>query len=436
MAFQQALSGLRVSSNAIDATSNNIANAATVGYKNQAAHFGDMFAAALNGSGASQIGIGANLLAVQQQFTQGNITTTNNPLDIAINGGGFFRMSNNGAITYSRNGQFHLDKDGFIVDDLDRNLTGYGTVNGIISQSIAPLQVSAAFLSPQATGQNPSAAYNGVRVGINLDSRADVPVSPWVNGGAPGDTTSYTPDPTTYNWRTSLDVYDSLGNPHNLAFYFVKTATPGEWEVYTSVDGTTNQNSGGPGPLGTLTFDNMGRLTGGSPMAASIDLDNLMVSQGQVNSALSPLAFNIDFAETTQFGTNSGLNKFGLQQDGYAPGSFTGITVSPDGVVQVSYSNGQTVPTGQVILADFANPNGLRAIGNNQWVETSESGPPMLDIAGTSGRGALQAMAVEESNTDLTQELVNLITFQRNYQANAQSIRTQDAIMQTIVSLR
>ncbi|MDR2838567.1 MAG: flagellar hook protein FlgE [Azonexus sp.] len=435
MAFQQALSGLYVSSNAIDATSNNIANASTVGYKNQAAHFGDMFAASLNGSGASQIGIGANLIAVAQQFTQGNITTTNNPLDIAINGGGFFRMSNDGSITYTRNGQFHLDKEGFIVDDQGRNLTGYQTVNGIVTRIVAPLHVDSSFLSPMATGSNPSASYNGAQVNINLDSRSTVPTSTWLDGNAPGDLASYTPDPTTYSYTTSMDIYDTLGNPHNMAYYFVKTANPGEWDVYVSVDGTTNQNvTPGGGPAATLTFDTMGRLVSGSPMNLSIDMNSVMASQGQTNNASSPLNFPVNFSGTSQYGSSFAVNS--LTQDGYSPGSLTGLGVTADGIVQGRYSNGQTISLGQIILSDFANPNGLKAIGNNQWVETSESGPPLLDVAGINGRGALQAMAVEESNTDLTQELVNLITFQRNYQANAQSIKTQDAIMQTIVNLR
>ena len=437
MAFQQALSGLNTSSKAIDATSHNIANSSTVGYKAGVAHFADVYAASLSGNGASQIGIGANLVAIQQQFTQGNITTTNNPLDIAINGGGFFRMDNNGAISYTRNGQFHLDKNGFVINDQGLVLTGYAMQNGALTQTVVPLQISASYLTPQATGSNVNSPFHGIKVNLNLDSRQTEPASPWVDGGAPGDTGSYTPDPTTYNFATGTTIYDSLGNPHNLMFYFRKTTAGSEWEVYATLDGTTNQNIvPGGGPIGTLTFDALGQISGGSPMNVTLDIFNAMVSQGQPNGngALAIQTFPIDFLGTTQFGSSNSVNR--IEQDGYAAGALVGVSVAQDGIIQARYSNGQTYGMGQVVLVDFTNPNGLRSIGNNQWIETSDSGAPMIGAPDTSGRGVLTSYSVEESNVDLTSELVNLITNQRNYQANAQSIKTQDQIMQTLVNLR
>ncbi|WP_434515340.1 flagellar hook protein FlgE [Dechloromonas sp. ARDL1] len=436
MAFQQALSGLNTASKAIDATSNNIANSSTVGYKASVTHFSDVYAASLAGAGASQIGIGVNLGAVQQQFTQGNITATSNALDISINGAGFFQMDQNGATTYTRNGQFHLDKNGYIVNDQNLKLTGYAALSGVIVPSTpAPLQISASALAPKATGYNTSSSFNGVKANLNLDSRQSTPTSPWVNGGAAGSTTAFTPDPLTYNYSTALSMYDSLGNDHTMTFYFRKTAVSGQWDVYANVDGTTNQNNGAAGPIGTLTFGTNGQITAGSPMNVTVNVSNVVASQGKPpNGAQATQTFPIDFTGTTQFGSPFGTNR--LEQDGYAAGNLIGLSIGSDGVVQGRYSNGQTFAQGQVVLANFTNPNGLQALGNNQWSETSVSGPALVGAPSTSNLGVISSSTIEESNVDLTGELVNLITQQRNYQANAQSIKTQDQVMQTLVNLR
>lgn len=436
MAFQQALSGLNTASKAIDATSHNIANSSTVGYKASVTHFSDVYAASLAGAGASQIGIGVNLGAVQQQFTQGNITATSNALDISINGAGFFQMDQNGATTYTRNGQFHLDKNGYIVNDQNLKLTGYAALSGVIVPSTpAPLQISASALAPKATGYNTSSSFNGVKANLNLDSRQSTPTSPWVNGGAAGSTTAFTPDPLTYNYSTALSMYDSLGNDHTMTFYFRKTAVSGQWDVYANVDGTTNQNNGAAGPIGTLTFGTNGQITAGSPMNVTVNVSNVVASQGKPpNGAQATQTFPIDFTGTTQFGSPFGTNR--LEQDGYAAGNLIGLSIGSDGVVQGRYSNGQTFAQGQVVLANFTNPNGLQALGNNQWSETSVSGPALVGAPNTSNLGVISSSTIEESNVDLTGELVNLITQQRNYQANAQSIKTQDQVMQTLVNLR
>lgn len=431
MAFQQGLSGLNTSSKAIDVTSNNIANSSTVGYKASVSHFADVYANSLSGAGASQIGIGVNLAAVQQQFTQGNITTTSNPLDISINGAGFFRMNQNGAVTYTRNGQFHLDKSGYIINDQGMRLTGYPAQNGIIRATTpSDLQISASDIAPVATGSNTTTAFQGVKANLNLDSREAVPTTAWANGGASG---VWSPDPLTYNYSTALSVYDTLGNAHTLTMYFRKAAGTGDWNVYSNVDGTTNQRvtltTSGP-----LNFDTSGQLQSGSPINVSIDLAGVMADLGKPNNAATPLAFDVDFTGTTQFGSSFGTNR--LEQDGYAAGHLVGLSVGDDGVIQGRYSNGQTFNQGQVVLANFTNPNGLQALGNNQWSETSVSGPALVGAPNTSNLGVLQSASVEESNVDLTAELVNLITEQRNYQANAQSIKTQDQIMQTLVNIR
>ncbi|WP_371324732.1 flagellar hook protein FlgE [Dechloromonas sp. ZY10] len=434
MAFQQGLSGLGVSSKALDVTSHNIANASTVGYKGANAHFGDVYAAALNGGGASQIGIGVNLAAVQQQFNQGNITTTNNPLDISINGAGFFRMDKSGATTYTRNGQFHLDKSGFIVNDQGMKLTGYIAQGGVITAATpAPLQIDSSAIPPVATGSNPTSSFKGVKANLSLDSRATTTgMLPW-GTPAPVAGQPWTPDPKSYNWSTALTTFDSLGNPHNLTMYFRKAATAGDWEIYANVDGTDAALS--PLSSNALNFDTSGKLTTTMPLNISIDLNGINAALGKpVNAAVAPLTFDIDLTGTGQYGQAFGTNR--LEQDGYAPGNLVGLSVGADGVVQGRYSNGKSFAQGQVVLTNFTNPNGLLSMGNNQWVETSDSGPPLVGAPQTSSLGTLTAASVEESNVDLTAELVNLITFQRNYQANAQSIKTQDQIMQTIVNLR
>ena len=186
--------------------------------------------------------------------------------------------------------------------------------------------------------------------------------------------------------------------------------------------------------MGTLNFNTSGQLNSGNPVAISIDLNNVGTSLGNTNGAATPLAFNIDFTGSTQFGSLFGTNR--IEQDGYTAGHLVGLSVGNDGVIQGRYSNGQTFNQGQVVLANFTNPNGLQSLGNNQWTETSDSGPALVGAPNTSSLGVLSSATVEESNVDLTAELVNLITQQRNYQANAQSIKTQDQILQTLVNLR
>ena len=434
MSFQQGLSGLNASAKALDVLGNNIANANTVGFKSAEAHFGDVFANSLAGAGAAQVGIGVGTSAIVQQFSQGNVTATNNPLDMAINGGGFYRMISNGTVTYSRNGQFHLDRSGYIVDDRSRVLTGYkaDSTGEIIQASPEDLRLDNSDQSPVATGTGVG-SFQGVKATINFDSRSIAPASatppaPWAAG--------VNHDPSTYNWSTAVSIYDSLGNPHTLSLYAVKTATSGLWDIHAAVDGTTDANV----TLGTptLQFTSSGQLdssiAGNGIVNVSIDLDTVMTDSGKVNSATTPLAFDIDFGGSTQFGSSFGANR--LEQDGYASGRLSGISVAADGVIRGNYTNGQSRNLGQVVLVNFTNPNGLTSLGGNQWAETSSSGSAIVGAPGTASLGVLQSAAVEESNVDLTAELVKMITQQRNYQANAQSIKTQDQIMQTMVNLR
>ena len=411
MAFEQGLSGLSAAAKNLDVIGNNVANVNTVGFKESQAHFADIYATAGGLVGGNTPGIGTRVSAIAQSFSQGSLTATSNPLDFAINGSGFFRLSDNGAINFSRNGQFHLDKTGYIVNDNGGRLTGYPAgPDGILpTASPTDLQISQADVTPNSTTK--------VDATVGLDSRATA------------ITTTFDPtDSTTYNFATSTSIYDSLGNSHALATYFVPQGADAngdnDWAVYATNDGVAV----GTGPVGTIKFGSDGLID----TARTTVPFSLSTTVG--GGATSPLAFTLDFTGSTQFGTKSGVNQ--LTQDGYTSGRLSSYSVSDDGVILGRYSNGQTKALAQVALANFTSPEGLAPLGNNVWAESSKSGPPLVGPPGTASLGALQSGTVEESNVDLTAELVNMITAQRNYQANAQTIKTQDALMQTLVNLR
>ncbi|MCS0589449.1 flagellar hook protein FlgE [Massilia norwichensis] len=506
MSFQQGLSGLNGAAKSLDVIGNNIANASTVGFKGSTTQFADVYARSLNGAGSVNGGIGASVAGIAQQFTQGNIETSNNPLDIAINGAGFFRTEAAGVVQYTRNGQFSLDKNGFLVTPQGASLTGY-PVNAsgqIMAGVAAPLQISTADLKPNATTK--------VDTSLNLDSRAEQPLN------YPFDAN----DATTYNKQTPVSVYDTLGNAHVMSLYYVKTGA-GSWDVYASSDGTemtranvlakaqtdtgvvTARNawtaatkavpidaaavgtaladyagktaeavigatvgaspatiaairaaasSAGstvgftpaqvdkaiaaattvpPSPVGTLKFDANGVLSAPlmSPQTLPLTV-NLPVYPPTGAKEILPI--QLGFTGTTQYGADTSEKK--TTQDGYAAGHLQRFSAGADGVILGQYSNGQTKPLGQVVLANFTNPNGLEPLGNNAWAESSASGSPMIGTPNTGSLGVLQSSAVESSNVDLTAELVNMITAQRVYQANAQTIKTQDSVLQTLVNLR
>jgi flagellar hook protein FlgE len=410
MTFATGLSGLNTSSADIDVIGNNIANASTVGFKASNAQFADVYANSLSGGGAGQIGLGSKVADVAQLFTQGSITATANPLDVAINGKGFFRMDQNGAITYARNGQFHFDAQGFIVNDSQEKLTGYGVdANGnVLPAAPTPIQISFSDVAPKTT--------SAFRLAMNFDATASPPAT------AVFDPT----DPTSYNFTTSGNVFDTLGNSHIFTSYFVKTATAGQWQVFGTVDGIvpSNVNLGaGAGNPAVVNFNNTGQLTTAMPLAASMPI---------TSGAVTPLNFTFDFSGSTQYGSAFGVND--LTQDGYTSGRLVGFNLSPDGIIVGRYTNGQTRNLGQVVLADFRNAQGLRPLGNNQWAQSADSGLPIVGAPDSGSLGVVQSSAVEDSNVDLTAELVNMITAQRIYQANAQTIKTQDALLQTLVT--
>ncbi len=412
MSFQQGLSGLNTAAKNLDVISNNVANATVVGFKNSRALFADVFANSLSGSGAIDIGIGSQVQAVSQQFSQGNVSSTNNPLDVAVNGNGFFRLSDNGTISYSRNGQFHLDANGYLVNTGNLRVTGYGVdaAANIVRTTPLDIQVSTADIPPLPTST--------FRFGANLDAGSPLPAAATFNPA----------DPTSYNNTTSGTIYDSLGNSHILSYYFVKTATVGRWNAYATVDGTatTNVNLGaGAGNPLVLNFTNAGVLTTAMPATAALTIGG---------GAASPISMALDMTGTSQFGSPFSVNT--LFQDGYSSGRLAGINIGVDGTIKGRYTNGQSQNIAQIVLAQFANPNGLKPLGQNQWSVSPDSGLAVVGIPGSGSLGAVQSSAVEDSNVDLTAELVAMITAQRVYQANAQSIKTQDELLQTLVNLR
>ncbi|MGY4829986.1 flagellar hook protein FlgE [Sphaerotilaceae bacterium SBD11-9] len=420
MSFQQGLSGLNAASKNLDIIGNNIANANTYGAKSSRAEFGDMYAAALGAGGTSNIGIGVNLQAVTQQFTQGNISTTANSLDIAINGSGFFEVSQGGQTLYSRNGQFQVNKDGFIVTNQGGQLLGYPADNqGVIQPGLAvPLQLPTAGIDPSATTE--------IEMEFNLDSRAGITL--------PATAPALDPtDATTYNNATSLTVYDDKGQDVALTYYFQKTATD-TWNVYVTANGTSVavDGAGDPAPVTSITFPSNGGAPTAPVGAISLDIPASINAAGAETLAIPGI--QLDLSGATQYGASFGVTN--LTQDGYAPGQLSGLSIEKDGIVMATYSNGQSKPAGQIELSTFRNPQGLKPLGGNLWSRTYESGDPIVGTPGQGNLGVLQSGALEESNVDLTAELVNMITAQRIYQANAQTIKTQDQVLQTLVNLR
>jgi flagellar hook protein FlgE len=554
MSFQQGLSGLAGASKSLDVIGNNIANSGTVGFKQSQVQFSDIYARSLNGVGGATAGIGVSVGNIAQQFTQGNIETSANPLDIAINGGGFFRTTVDGAIQYSRNGQFQIDKNGFMVNAQLAKLTGYNAdLSGkILAGAPVPIQIDPGDMMPQET--------TSVKTQVNLNSQSSQPVT------TPFDAD----DPTSYNKQIPTEVFDTLGNPHTMSSFYVKTGT-NTWNVYVAADGmelasakvaaltqdstvldnvppldsagnplldgagnpvtptgisavaaraayqvavnavppvqsdilaaalnyaataggimlagavkagaspAQQQNiidayvpAGVQAELGTMTPDQIDHAIAAHVKVPAVAQGTLLFTSGGAldktnmlglqdptsdltavppvlqtlpftfdlplfpdTGAVKPLSIAFDLSGSTQIFAATSEKK--TVQNGYSGGALTTFAAGADGIILGQYSNGRTRPLAQIVLADFANPNGLEPLGNNAWAETSASGGPLVGEPNTGKLGLLRSSAVEVSNVDLTAELVNMITAQRAYQANAQTIKTEDSVMQTLVNLR
>ena len=420
MGFQQGLSGLSVTSKNLQVIGNNVANANTFGAKVARAEFSDMYAAALNGAGPSRVGIGTSLAAVAQQFTQGNIKTTENAMDLAINGAGFFQVTDgNSPITFTRNGQFKADREGFIVNNSLQKLVGYAAdPQGQVQPGLAlPLQLPTGSVAPSAT--------SAIAVEMNLDARAATTLP------AAGPQVDFN-DADTYNNATSLTVFDAKGQEVALTYYFQKAAND-SWNVYATANGSTiNGTAAAPLPVTTINFaaNGSGPITPAAPVAFDVPITTN--SAGASTLPILGVLFNV--SKATQFGSAFGVTD--MAQNGFSAGQLTAIAIESNGIVMARYSNGQSRPAGQVEVANFRNPQGLQPIGDNGWARTYASGDPVVGVPGDGNLGVLQSGGLEESNIDLTGELVNMIVSQRIYQANAQTIKTMDQVLQTLVNIR
>ena len=421
MAFDTAISGIRAATADLGVIGNNIANSSTTGFKTSRAEFADIYATSLLGAGDNAIGKGVSVAGITQEFTQGNISFTNNALDLALSGNGFFKLSDNGAAVYTRAGSFQVDREGYIVTNEGHRLQSYQADSiGNITGQVGDLQLDTSLIDPNPTGV--------VDLTTNLDSREAPPAAAF---GGPFDafaTPPTAPDPESYNATTSTTVYDGLGNAHVMTAYFVKTAAANEWEVHTTVDGVTTS---GPD---TLTFQSNGKFDPNTlPVAVSITGWNPLNEAGLPTGA-EPQDLTIGLSDATQFGAAFAVSA--IRQDGYTTGQLRGLDIDDSGVAFARYTNGQTRALGQVAVAGFANPNGLQPLGDTGWAETFSSGAATVGTPGTSGLGLIQSGALEDSNVEITEQLVNMIVAQRNFQANAQVIQTEDAVTQTVINLR
>jgi flagellar hook protein FlgE len=454
MGFATALSGLKAASSSLQVTGNNIANSQTTGFKESRAQFADVYASSLGGVSKTQPGSGVKVTTVAQQFNQGNIESTQNSLDLAVSGNGFFVLADNVNLpdpnnanapvdpsvpsAYTRNGAFQINSDGNVINEKGQYLLAFAP-NGTTKEEGFSVGVFKPLTIDTAQGL-PSATQN-INMKLNINGAANMPAA------SPFDPL----DPLTYNNTTSITTYDSQGNAHIAATYFVKTLVANEWEAYLFLDdyGIT---TGGPAvppavappsdvsatadtaglPM-KLHFTDTGLLDSvdGNALATKVDFGSIDLTAIDPNLSVAPMAFDIDFFGSTQFSTPYSVN--GLNQDGLPAGNLTGIDVDSTGVVFARYSNGGSKAMGQVALARFQSPQALSKLGDTSWATTSDSGAPIYGAAGDNNFGGIQASALEGSNVDLAEQLVKLIVQQQAYQASSQTITTEKSLLETIL---
>lgn len=427
-AFTQGLSGLRSDQKAIEVTSNNIANSNTAGFKSSRAIFGDVYSSIYGGGVLPTSGKGSTILDVDQQFFQGNLTPSGNPLDLGISGDGFFKVQTpGGKVQYTRAGQFGLDPNGFVINSQGDRLQGFALDEntGLPIDNPIDVKVIEDILPPSAT------ASSSIR--LNLDARSPAAVNP-----------VFDPlDATSFNNSTSMVIYDDLGRERTLNVYFARrdadttdNVVDPTWEVRATVDGVpvgvSVQDSGAPfAESGTLEFATGGGLV--DPANARFNLDLSDYAAANENFSTTN-AVTLDLSSSTQFGAAFIVQD--LAQDGYETANFTGFSVNDDGILSYNYSNGEVIDAAQVAVYRFINPDGLRPVGESKWETTIDAGAELKSLNPETNFALVKQGFFEESNVDLTDELVKLIVFQRSYQANSQSIKTQDALLQTATNLR
>lgn len=457
MSFNVALSGLNAAQKDLDVTSNNIANVNTTGFKESRTEFVDVFASSLLASGSTKAGDGVLTADVAQQFSQGSIQFTQNALDLAVTGNGFFATVpsiDSLEISYTRAGEFKLNSENFVVNSSGGHLLGFpvnsdGSSASVSLSTTEPIRIPTASGAPQSTSE--------------VDLRMNLPAGDVQPAGAPGNFD--VSDPLTYNHSTSVTVFDSLGDSHIMTYYFVKTGTANEWNMFTAVDGTpvniadptgtpstlanplpVGGNVSGPTPVvgALLRFGPSGDYEVQSPTPAeggivTEPLQATILSNGAEPSQTIGIDFNIDTTgpnanEPTQFASNFEVTA--LDQNGLAVGRLTGLDIGADGLIRATYSNGTSEPLARIALVNFANEQGLTQIGGTSWKESISSGSPLAGEATTGTFGTINSSALEQSNVNLTSELIDLISAQRNFQANSRSLEVDNQLNQTILQIR
>ena len=436
MSFYTSLSGLKGAQSDLAVISNNVANVGSIGFKKSRAEFGDLISASPLQSG-TVAGQGTRLKEISQQFTQGGFQTSDRALDLAISGQGFFVTKTGAQLSYTRNGAFSLDGDRYLVDSngayvqvLPVDSSGVLSASGLSSAS--NLQI------PQTAGA--PIATSAMQLGVTVPSNADLPAN----------RTNYSPanpykfdrfDSNSYNYSTSTTVYDAAGNPQQATLYYVRqtvpnaTATPpvttSTWDVHLFIgdqEASSNGSTTPPAVPLTLTFDNSGNLQ--SPSGTTQFSAVLPAGSG------APIAIGLTYDAQNTHQASSTFTPGTLTQNGKAAGQLTNVSVDGNGLVSATFSDGTTKKLGAIMIANFPNTNGLRQLGDSRWGQSGLSGAPIISQAGSGSAGTIQSGALEEANVDITEELVSLISAQRNFSANAKAIETANTMTDTITNLR
>ncbi|HGG58819.1 MAG TPA: flagellar hook protein FlgE [Gammaproteobacteria bacterium] len=429
MSFQVALTGLDAATTNLEVISNNIANSNTNGFKRSRAEFADVYASSDFGSVSNATGEGVRVTNIRQQHTQGDINYTENSLDVAISGGGLFRLSDNGGgVVYSRAGAFGLDRDGYLTNATEQRLTGYQVDDrGTILPTLGELKIDRADLQPKASEK--------VSLTANIDQTSEA-----IGAGASFDVDN----PKSYNFTTGATIFDSQGSTHVINYYFRKE-DDNKWKLFT-VSADTDTIVGDPDGY-NLEFGTDGRLNAltdnATPANTFVQRNSNGVPEGTfdvtvnaaaLGSSVDDITLSMDLASITQFDSASGVNS--VTADGFSSGRLSSLDIDKSGVIFGRYSNGQSKAMGQIALANFSSLDGLRPVGDSSWAETFASGPPAIGAPGSASLGYIQSSALESSNVDVTEELVDMIGAQRSFQANAQIISVADTLTQTIINMR
>jgi flagellar hook protein FlgE len=426
MGFTTALSGLNAASNNLSVTGNNIANANTTGFKKSRSEFVDVYASSIAGVNKTQPGAGVRVTEVAQQFNQGNLDFTQNSLDLAISGEGFFSLASNPtdlkSLVYSRSGAFRVNKDGLVTNTQGQALLAYSPNGKAVSDGFSQGVLKTVSLN---TGAGLPSSTEKVDLQVNLDSNSPA-IDPLIHPFDPTDSSSF-------NKQSSVSIYDSLGESHTLTTYFVAgpvtSGTTRDWTAHHYItDDPANPVPVDTGGIpATLTFDSSGKLT--VPANGQVQL-----APYSTGTSAADITVKINYSGSTQLSASFSVDA--LKQDGLAAGRLTGISIDDQGVIFARFSNGGATPLGKVAMTRFSNPQGLSKLGDTNWAQSANSGEPIPGEAGTGNFGSIQSGALEQSNVDLSAQLVNLIVAQQSYQANAQTITTENSIVQTILNIR